>query len=240
LRIDTLAADTAGMKLAVPLLLVVLVASGWGWEHHVRTRNEAALSTVASELAGRSVHVSCQSFWKSLVDVDNRLGDVPFPNGYAADHTHLTRAVCGKLTRFRDSSSHPELDCLSTIDWSRFTEVDASNADCIRKADSTSEALMTLAHESMHLRGWADEATAQCYGIQEVAYTVEQLGGTAAEGQAVASFMLAVQGGMPEEYQSGECRAGGQLDLHPDTQAFPTEPSPGPPPAGLYGPQLLR
>ena len=101
------------MKLAVPLLLVVLLASGWGWEHHVRTRNEGALSAVAGELAGRSVHVSCQSLWKSLVDVDSRLGDVPFPNGYVADHTHLTRAVCGKLIRFRTSSSHLELDCLS-------------------------------------------------------------------------------------------------------------------------------
>ena len=99
---------------------------------------------------------------------------------------------------------------------------------------------MTLAHESMHLRGWADEAVAQCYGIQEVAYTVEQLGGTVAEGKGVASFMLAVQGGMPEEYQSGECRPGGQLDLHPETDDFPTEASPGPPPTGLYGPQLAR
>ncbi|HUK93633.1 MAG TPA: hypothetical protein VLU96_01115 [Gaiellaceae bacterium] len=226
------------MKLAAPLLLVVLVVSGWGWEHHVRTKNEAALSVVASELAGRSVHVSCQSLWKSLVDVDNRLGDVPFPNGYASAHTHLTRAVCGKLTHFRKVSSHPELDCLTRIDWSRFTQADASNADCIRDADPEAEALMTLAHESMHLRGWADEATAQCYGIQEVAYTVERLGGTLAEGKAVASFMLAVQGGMPEEYQSGECRAGGDLDLHPDTPDFPTEAPPGPPPAGLYGPQL--
>jgi len=228
------------MKLAVPLLLVVLVASGWGWERHLRTRNEAALSAVASSLAGRPVHVSCQSYWKALVDVDSRLGDVPFPNGYAADHTHLTRSVCGRLTHFRTSSSHPELDCLGTIDWSTFSEADAVGSDCIRRAESTSEALMTLAHESMHLRGWADEASAQCYGIQEVAYAVEQLGGTLAEGKAVASFMLAMQGEMPEEYQSGECRAGGALDLHPETQAFPTEASPGPPPAGLYGQQLLR
>ena len=226
------------MKLAVPFLLVVLVASGWGWEHHVRTHNEAALSAVASDMAGRPVHVSCQSFWKALVDVDSRLGDVPFPNGYAADRTHLTRAVCGKLIRFRTSSSHLELDCLSTIDWSHFSALDAASSTCIRGAEPTSEALMTLAHESMHLRGWADEAAAQCYGIQEVAYTVEQLGGTLAEGKGVASFMLAMEGGLPEDYQSGECRAGGQLDLHPETDAFPTEAAPGPPPTGYYGPQL--
>jgi hypothetical protein len=45
---------------------------------------------------------------------------------------------------------------------------------------------------------------------------------------------------MPDEYQSGECRAGGGLDLHPETAAFPAEDAPQPPPAGLYGPALLR
>jgi hypothetical protein len=228
------------MKLAVPFLLVVLVAGGWGWEHHVRSRDEAALSAVASDLAGRPVHVSCQSFWKALVDVDGRLGDVPFPNGYAADHTHLTRAICGKLIHFRTSSNHHELDCLATVDWSHFDGPGGADATCVRGAEPVSEALMTLAHESMHLRGWADEAAAQCYGIQEIAYTVERLGGTLAEGQGVASLMLARQGGLPEEYQWGECRAGGQLDLYPETRDFPTEASPGPPPTGLYGPQLAR
>jgi hypothetical protein len=100
------------------------------------------------------------------------------------------------------------------------------------------EALITLTHESMHIRGWADEATAQCYAIQEVAFTVEQLGGSLAEGAAVASYALALQAYMPTDYQSSECAAGRSLDLHPETRAFPTEDEPAPPPAGLYGPQL--
>ena len=106
------------------------------------------------------------------------------------------------------------------------------------RARPDAQALLTLSHESMHLRGWRDEAAAQCYGIQEVAYAVERLGGTAAEWRAVARFVLALQPGMPDDYQSGECQPGGGLDLRPLTPAFPAEDAPAPPPAGLYGPQL--
>lgn len=226
------------MKLVAALVLVLLVISGWAVERQARAGNERALSAVASDVAGRKVHVQCQSLWKALLDVDGRLGDVPFPNGLASDHTHITRRMCGQLKRFRGGSARSDLDCLATIDWSRFDgDFDRVRA-CTLRADRTAEALMTLAHESMHLRGWADEAYAQCYGLQELAYVTQQLGGSAEQGRALTAFMLAMQGGMPSEYQSGECRAGGALDLHPDTPEFPVEATPAPPPSGWYGPQL--
>jgi hypothetical protein len=93
-------------------------------------------------------------------------------------------------------------------------------------------AINPLTHESMHMHGWGDEAAAQCYAIQEDAWTTEQLGGTPEEGRAVAEFNLAMQPGMPSEYQSALCRHGGALDLHPETPEFPTEKNPAPPPAG--------
>ena len=227
------------MRILVPMLVVVVLAGGaWTFEKHSRAANERALSAVATELAGRPVNVRCQTFWQALIDVNSRLGDVPFPDGRAASYTHITRKMCGQLTRFRHSRSHPELTCLAAFDWSRFDGSDPAMAACSRRANDTAEALMTLAHESMHLRGWADEATAQCYGLQELAFTVEQLGGSREEGAAVASYLLSLQPFMPTDYQSGECAAGRWLDLHPETGVFPTEGVPGPPPAGLYGPQL--
>jgi hypothetical protein len=75
----------------------------------------------------------------------------------------------------------------------------------------------------MHLRGITAEAQAQCYAIQADAWTVQRLGGTAAEGEAVANYVLALQPALPSEYQSGECRASGALDVAPATGAFPTE-----------------
>ena len=75
----------------------------------------------------------------------------------------------------------------------------------------------------MHLRGITGEAQAQCYAIQADACTVERLGGTAAAVAAVADYILAFQPGLPSEYQSGECRSGGGLDVAPGTAAFPSE-----------------
>src|SRR5262249_5176867 len=75
------------------------------------------------------------------------------------------------------------------------------------------------------------------YAIQEVAFTVEQLGGSRAEGAAVAAYALAMQPYMPTDYQSGDCAASRSLDLDPATTAFPTEAQPGPLRAGFLGPQ---
>jgi hypothetical protein len=222
------------MKLAVIFGLIVLVAGGWAFEKHTRAGNERALSAVATELAGRPVHVHCESFWHSVVGVGGTLGDVPFPDGRAATYTHITRHMCDELGRFREAPERPELACLEQVDWSRFQAGDA----CSLGAEEMAEALITLTHESMHMRGWADEAVAQCYAIQEVAFTVEQLGGSRQEGAAVASYALAMQPYMPTDYQSSDCAASRSLDLHPATPAFPTEADPGPPTAGIFGPQI--
>jgi hypothetical protein len=220
-------------------MLVVLVCGGWAFERHTRSGNEQALSAVASELAGRPVHVRCESFWHSIVNVDGNLGDVPFPNGRAAAYTHVTRGMCKELARFRSRPEAPELACLAEFDWNGFTgSGDPAATACSGQAEDMAEALVTLTHESMHMRGWADEALAQCYAIQEVAFTVERLGSSREEGAAVASYLLSLQPFMPSDYQSGECAAGRWLDLHPETGVFPTESVPGPPPAGFYGPQL--
>ena len=227
------------MRFAAPLILVVLVCGGWAAEKHSRSGNERALGALASQLAGRPVHVRCESFWHSIVNVDGNLGDVPFPNGRAASYTHVTRGMCKELARFRSRPEAPELACLAEFDWNRFTgSGDPAATACSEQANDMAEALVTLTHESMHMRGWADEALAQCYAIQEVAFTVEWLGGSRQEGAAVASYLLSLQPFMPTDYQSGECAAGRSLDLHPETRVFPTEQVPSAPPAGLYGPQL--
>jgi hypothetical protein len=217
---------------------LILVLAGWGWSRYDRAANERALAAVASELAGRQVGVECQGFFSELVDIRARAGDVPFPNGRAPSHTYLTRKVCRTLKRFRTSSSHPELECLLSIDWTRWTPATDFHSPCSDRARGTAEAINTLTHESMHLRGFMDEAQTQCYAIQLDAWTVVRLGGTPAEGAAVANFILALQPALPAEYQSAACRSGGSLDLHAETPAFPAEAVPELPPVSLRGPAL--
>ena len=96
--------------------------------------------------------------------------------------------------------------------------------------------VVTLTHESMHLRGWNDEAIAQCYAVQAVAWMVARLGADPRAGAGLARLAIAWTPSMPSEYQSPACHAGGTLDLHPETPNFPTEAVPLPPLA--YGPGL--
>jgi hypothetical protein len=213
-------------------VIVVALGCTWAWTRHAKAVNEQELAAVAGQLAGRPVHVHCQGWFGKLVDVGAESGYVPYDqNGRPEPTTSLKRDVCTLLHRFRTSSTHPEIDCLLTIDWSRWSFARDAESPCQRRAWSMAEAINTLTNESMHMHGWTQESAAQCYAIQEDAWTVVQLGGSLAEGRAVASFILALQPGMPDEYQSPFCANAGPLDLHPQTPEFPTEKVPGLPPA---------
>jgi hypothetical protein len=219
--------------------ILLAILAGWGWSHHENAANEHALASVASELAGRPVGVQCQGFWAALLDVNGRAGDVQFPAGRSPDHMFLTRGICGELKAFRTASSHHDLDCLLAVDWQRWSPEADSGDPCAKRAQPAAEAINTLTHESMHLRGFVDEAQTQCYAIQLDAWTTVRLGGTLAQGAAVARFVLALQPLLSSEYQSSECRSGGSLDLHPETAAFPTESPPSLPSPSLRGPALV-
>lgn len=217
-------------------IVAVLVAALWLWTNHQRHATEHHLGTIASQLAVRPVGVRCQGFWAAMLDINDRKGEVDFPQGRAPDHMFLTRDVCGRLRHFGAGKARKELDCLEAIDWTTWSAGVSFNAPCEKRARDDVEAVNTLAHEAMHLRGFVGEAQAQCYAIQEDAWTVMRFGGTAAEGAAVAAYVLALQQLLPFEYQSSQCRAGGSLDLWPGTLPFPTE-TPSELPAGsLVGP----
>jgi hypothetical protein len=216
-------------------IVAALIAAVWLWTTVQRHRTEHQLGTIASQLAGRQVGVRCQGFWAAMLDINDRKGEVDFPQGRAPDHMFLTRDVCGRLRHFGAGKARKELDCLAAIDWTRWSADASYNAPCESHARADVEAINTLAHEAMHLRGFTGEAQAQCYAIQEDAWTVVRLGGTVAQGAAAAAFVLALQALLPSEYQSGECRSRGGLDLWPATPGFPTEAAPELPPTSLVG-----
>ena len=212
-----------GLKFT--LAVGLLVVSAWAWTRHERIANEKAIAIVASELAGRPVRVSCQGFWSELLDIANRSGEVQFTDGRPADDTYLTRRVCRQLEEFGAG----ELECLT-----RRGAALVAAEECADRVRLVAEAITTLAHESMHLRGWIDEAQTQCYAIQGLGWVVVRLGGTPEEGVALGSFVLGEQPRLPSAYRSGECRAGGALDLVPSTAEFPAEDGIRLTPARLY------
>jgi hypothetical protein len=186
-------------------VLIVILVAAWGWTTYSRHRTEHRLAAVATELAGRDVGVKCQGFWAAMVDIGQRSGEVDFRPGRPPDHMFLTRGVCGRLKHFLGSHSHHDLDCLVSIDWAHWSFDADFNAPCEHDTRGDAEAVNTLAHESMHLRGIQSEAGAQCLAIQADAWTVVRLGGTPDQGLAVARFVYALQPGVPQEYQFGSC-----------------------------------
>jgi hypothetical protein len=82
-------------------------------------------------------------------------------------------------------------------------------------------ALVTLAHESVHASGVADERTAECHGIQLADRAGVALGLKRAYAQRLQKLYWAHYGDVPSVYRSRECRDGGKLDLRASTSDFP-------------------
>jgi hypothetical protein len=94
-------------------------------------------------------------------------------------------------------------------------------------------AILTLAHESIHLGGVVGgtlsnglavgdpqaEAKADCYGMQWMPYVAEELGDTPDDAQAIATYfwdtIYPLSRPSHPAYWSPECRAGGLLDGRP-------------------------
>jgi len=89
----------------------------------------------------------------------------------------------------------------------------------------TAEALQTLVHESIHLRGDAVESHAECYGMQYLATAAQQLGDTPDDATAIARYyattLYPLRRTQTPEYWSADCRANGALDLTPNDNAWP-------------------
>lgn len=84
-------------------------------------------------------------------------------------------------------------------------------------------ALQTLAHESVHLHGVADEGLAECYGLQLLDDVARWLGADdALAGEMGADYWSDYLRQRPDsEYFRADCVDGSALDLSPATTAWP-------------------
>lgn len=173
--------------------------------------HEARLGAIASEIAGRPVEVRCQGRFSAAFDVTAESGTVQFDaSGQPADWADLKRGICTSLARFRSEHRQEKFGCVH--------DPLACNLDVLRSI----HALETLAHEAWHLAGHADEATAQCYALQRIAFVAATLGAPLEQGTELArAAFVVLYPQMPEQYRSGECRDGGSLDLTRESSIFP-------------------
>jgi hypothetical protein len=208
--------------LAVPALLV-----GWLWwsDHSL----EKKLQPVATAIAGRDVKVDCQSFWGGLLDAQGREGEVRFDAaGTPEPKLFMTHNTCGQLRHFAGHSHHGALDCLTQIDW-RSSDPLPYESSCYASAAKTIYSVLVLAHESYHTAGVTDEAAANCFAIQAMAWTAVQLHASEGEAERLALATAALEPEQDPPYGTSDCHAGGRLDLNPATPEFPTEHPLAPP-----------
>ena len=89
----------------------------------------------------------------------------------------------------------------------------------------TAEALQTLAHEAIHLRGDGVESHAECYGMQYLASAAQQLGDTPDDATAIARYyatkLYPLRQSQTPDYWSADCRPNGALDLTPNDGLWP-------------------
>jgi len=196
------------MRFLLILLIPVLLFSAWQFAR--REENENRLALVASELALRDVAISCPGFWTRLVEITPNAGWVDFDeHGRPTDKTSLSATTCRGLERVwrRDQRS---FTCLI-------------GGGCDQDTVRAVHGIVTLAHESWHLRGFLDEGQTQCYAIQTTERVALRLGIPPADAHLIALRVAADDLHAPaSEYHSPRCRPGGAFDLHPETPDWPT------------------
>ncbi len=208
LRLEPDAADNRSVRLALILLIPVLLFSAWQFAR--REQNENRLALVASEVALRDVDVSCPGFWTRLVEVTPNSGWVDFDeHGRPSDETSLSASTCSSLERVW-RGEQGSFACLL-------------GGGCDQKTLAAVSGIVTLAHESWHLRGITNEARTQCYAVQTTEAVARALGVGAADARAIAMRVALDDARSPEgEYHSSHCRPSGAYDLRPGTSAWPS------------------
>lgn len=196
------------MKVALILLVPVMLFSAWQYTR--REENENRLALVASEVALRDVGVSCPGFWTRLVEITPNAGWVDFDeDGRPSGETSLSSQTCSSLERVWRAEER-SFGCVL-------------GGGCDRKTLEAVSGILTLAHESWHLRGVRDEARTQCFAVQTTEQVARGLGISDVQARMIALRVAADDARAPlGDYHSPECRPGGAYDLRPETPDWPS------------------
>jgi hypothetical protein len=172
------------------------------------SRIEPRLSHAAARVAEKKVEVRCWSErdWRKLM-VEERAYTRGKVNesvlGFASAggaRVNLAPSICRDLGRLVYARERPAVE---------------------QRLRELALAVATLAHESVHASGTADEPTAECHGIQLSARAARALGVGRTFAERLEQVYWAHYDELPAIYHSPECRDGGELDLRASTSEFP-------------------
>ena len=231
--------ETGRVTAVVVLLLALLVVAGapagnertapWSGGVSRITPVERALSRVAARVAGDSASVRCSSptGWRALgarhdFDAEVTWALTPLlgtPGGTTpVGYSSLAPRTCRLLERFTEAPVE------------RGTRICRHGSPRLRAVLGECDdwgamlvAVHVVGHESIHLAGVVDEATADCLGMQLDALVAMQLGAAAAFARTLArDYWTEYYAAQAPAYRSPDCRGGGALDLFPADRGWPT------------------
>jgi hypothetical protein len=168
---------------------------GWdGLDADTRAAATERFSAEAARIAGHPVTIRCDESGQ-IVGVVQHADGVAEVGGRLA---YLTPQRCYDLYRlaFEDDVSYSQ----------------------------TARAVAVLAHEAWHLAGVRDEGATECYALQAGVELGQRLGLDEDTARRMMRQQLVENAGRgaASEYVVGpDCRDGGELDLHPQSDAFP-------------------
>jgi hypothetical protein len=130
----------------------------------------------------------------------------------------------------------PEFAALGFVDGRRPREINLAPVTCTRldllhylskrpqPTHAVAQGPNTLAHESLHVYGFRNEALTDCLAMQITALSANYLGTSYAYGRALAkhvwnNYSVAKK---PPGYWSPKCHNGGPWDIAPKSRAWPT------------------
>ena len=172
------------------------------------SRVDLRFSQAASRVADKDVEARCwtPADWRRLM-VEERAYTRGKVNervlGFASaggERLNLAPQVCHALGRLAYRDARPTAE---------------------KQVFALSLAAATLAHESVHASGVADERAAECHGLQWLARTAVEIGVDRAYAARLADTYWAHYDRLPTMYRSAECRNGGELDLDQRSPRFP-------------------
>jgi hypothetical protein len=174
------------------------------------SRIEPFFGKIASSLADKTGELRCWSGsdWARIngefISMGSGGENLDYVSGFyrpTTNRIHLAPVVCSGLVQLHYQHRHPMSG---------------------KAEGKIALAVVTLAHESMHMRGFLNEATAECYAEQLVATTAHKLGASWAYGQRLEALSWQqLYPDHPPQYLSGQCRDGGTLDLNAKSHVFP-------------------
>lgn len=174
--------------------IVLAAATAWYFEASHHQRQQLATDAMLVLSVTPHARADCNRLTAEFFDASVYDGYVYHDN---SDVALYKRHICTDLASYaRGGHRSPSLDQIAAVHL--------------------------IAHETMHVNNFWNEAEAECRAVQLNHLVAEALGATAEQARAMQlRYYEEIYPHLRANYVSTQCRAGGDLDIHPERVEFP-------------------